>query len=52
VSDAQIIGHPDWGLFGLTPTDVLAELRRVGPLARFIVQAGDLVRISFGFEPP
>ena len=49
VSDAQIIGHPDWELFGLTPTEVLGELRRVGTQARFIVQAGDLVRISWGF---
>lgn len=50
VGDSQIPRHPDWELFGLTPADALGELRRVAQQARFIVQVGDFVRISWGFN--
>jgi len=47
VSDGQILTHTDWELFGLTPSDVLSELRRLATQGRFIIQAGDIVRISW-----
>lgn len=50
VGDSQLSLHTDWELFGLTPSDVLNELRRVAQQARFIVQVGDFVRISWGFD--
>lgn len=48
--DDAIVSHPDWELFGLAPSDVITELRKVGTAARIIVQSGDLVRISWGFK--
>jgi glycine/D-amino acid oxidase-like deaminating enzyme len=47
VSDAQILAHTDWELFGLTPSDVLNELRRLSGQGRFIIQVGDFVRVSW-----
>lgn len=47
VSDAQILNHTDWELFGLSASDVLNELRRLSGQGRFIVQVGDIVRISW-----
>jgi hypothetical protein len=48
VSDASVVTSPDWGLFGLSPHDALAELRRVSQDGRMIVQSGaDLVHISW-----
>jgi len=47
VSDERILNHTDWELFGLTPSDILNELRRLSGQGRFIVQVGDLVRISW-----
>lgn len=47
VGDGQIITHSDWELFGLAPADVLRELRRLAGPGRFIVQVGDIVRISW-----
>jgi hypothetical protein len=49
VSDSQIVNHTDWELFGLTHADVLGQLRRVAPQGKFILQSGDIVRISWGF---
>jgi hypothetical protein len=45
--DDTVVGHTDWELFGLTRPDVLNELRRLSAQGRFIVQAGDFVRISW-----
>jgi bacteriophage exclusion system BrxA-like protein len=47
VNDNQILTHSDWQLFGLTHTDVLSELRRLGKQGGFIIQSGDIVRISW-----
>lgn len=47
VGDAGIISHPDWELYGLSPSDVLNELRRLATQGGFIIQAGDIVRISW-----
>ena len=49
LNDDSVVNHPDWALFGLTPADVIGELRKTGIDGRLIVQAGDLVRISWGF---
>jgi hypothetical protein len=47
VGDGQIINHTDWEVFGLSSSDVLNQLRRLSGQGRFIVQAGDIVRISW-----
>lgn len=47
VGDAQILNHTDWELFGLNASDVLNELRRLSGQGRFIIQVGDIVRISW-----
>lgn len=47
VNDAMILTHTDWELFGLSSSDVLNELRRLSGQGRFIVQVGDIVRISW-----
>lgn len=47
VSDAKILVHPDWELYGLSSSDVLNELRRLANQGGFIIQAGDIVRISW-----
>ncbi len=49
-ADAMILSHTDWELFGLTPTDVLNELRRLAGQAGWIIQVGDIVRISWTFK--
>ncbi len=46
--DNRVINHPDWLLFGLEPTDVLNELKRLSRKGLFIVQhAGDVTRIGW-----
>jgi len=47
LSDSQILAHTDWTLFGLTSRDVLEELRKGSGEGRFIVQSGDILRISW-----
>jgi hypothetical protein len=47
LSDSQILANTDWFLFGLTPRDVLEELRKASGEGRFIVQSGDILRISW-----
>jgi hypothetical protein len=39
VSDSAILHHPDWGLFGLEPPDVLQELKRLALRGEIIVQS-------------
>jgi hypothetical protein len=50
VSDSQIVKNSDWELFGLSHADVVGQLRRVAQQGRFIIQTGDIVRISWGFN--
>jgi hypothetical protein len=47
LSDAKILTHSDWELYGLSSSDVLNELRRLATQGGFIIQVGDIVRISW-----
>ena len=50
LGDNQIIAHEDWHLFGLEPTDVLSELKRMALKGFIIVQnAGSATRIHWPF---
>jgi hypothetical protein len=49
--DNSILGHPDWGLFGMDRDDVLNEFKRLGLKGWFIVQtAGDVTRIGWQYQ--
>lgn len=46
--DNSIVAHHDWALFGLEPTDVVDELKRLALKDWLIVQAaGNVIRISW-----
>jgi hypothetical protein len=46
--DNAVLGHEDWGLFGLGREDVLDEMKRLSLKGLVIVQAaGDVVKISW-----
>jgi len=48
LSDAAVVEHPDWGLFGLGRDQVLDRLDGLGPAAGLFVQrAGSVVRITW-----
>ncbi len=48
LGDNAVLNHEDWGLFGLDPDDVLAELKQVAMRGEIIVQsAAGLVQISW-----
>ena len=50
VGDNSLLQHEDWRLFGLDPSDVLAELKRQQLKGHFLVQsAGDLVRVTWNY---
>ena len=49
VTDASLCGHPDWGLFGLTPAEVGERLDGIGEHRGLLVQrAGSVVRFTWG----
>lgn len=49
--DAAVVNHPDWSLFGLTPPDVLDELRRQALSGLFMIQsAAAITRITWRCE--
>ena len=51
VGDNSVLNYPDWGLFGLTRDDVLAELKRLTLQGWFIVQSGGgVVRIGWQYN--
>lgn len=51
IGDRALLHHPDWKIFGLEPSDVLAELKRLSLDGWFIVQSGgELVRISWKYD--
>lgn len=51
VGDNTLLQHEDWGLFGLSPHDVLEELGRQQRNGHFMVQsAGDLVRVTWKYS--
>jgi hypothetical protein len=46
--DNRVINHPDWQMFGLEPTDVINEMKRLSRKGLFIIQhAGDVTRIGW-----
>ncbi len=48
LGDTRLLADSDWTLFGLTPTDVLAELRHLARNGQLIVQAaGRVTQISW-----
>jgi len=48
LGDSAVLNHEDWGLFGLGPDDVLAELKQIAMRGEIIVQsAAGLVQISW-----
>ncbi len=50
LSDAAVVEHPDWGLFGLGRDQVLDRLDGLGPAAGLFVQrAGSVVRITWSY---
>jgi len=50
-SDAALVGHEDWALFGLSPGDVTIALDRMTADGHWIVQAaGSLVRITWKWK--
>jgi hypothetical protein len=48
-SDGAVMHHSDWGLFGLEPTDVLQELKRLALRGEIIVQSASTV-IQIGWK--
>ncbi len=51
LSDAGVLGHPDWQLFGLKRNEVLEMLKRLGRKGQLIVQSGgDVTRISWKYD--
>lgn len=48
LGDNAVVSHPDWGLFGLAPEDVVGELKRLAQKGIFILQsAGGVTHISW-----
>ncbi len=51
LSDAGVLGHPDWQLFGLKRNEVLEMLKRLARKGQLIVQSGgDVTRISWKYD--
>jgi hypothetical protein len=51
LGDNSLIADPDWGLFGLDPGDVLAELKRMALKGLLIVQAaGGAIHIGWPYK--
>lgn len=49
--DQQIVRHPDWGLFGLLPADVIASLEKAATQGHLFVQySGALVRVEWKYQ--
>lgn len=48
VSDSSLCNHPDWGLFGMTPSEVVERLDGIGEHRGVIVQrAGSVVHFTW-----
>ena len=51
LGDNSVVGHPDWGIFGLERQDVIAELRRLAVPAGLIIQsAAGTTKISWQYH--
>ncbi len=49
--DNTIVNHPDWQLYGLQPSDVRADLKRLSKKGFFIIQtAGDSIHIGWQYK--
>ena len=50
-SDMSLVHHPDWKLFGLEPTEVLAQMKRLANDGHWLVQSSaDLIQISWKYR--
>jgi hypothetical protein len=49
LGDSAVVHHPEWGLFGLEPPDVLQELKRLALRGEIIVQSAPAV-IQIGWK--
>jgi hypothetical protein len=50
-TDDQILHHPDWQIFGLSPDKIVAILNRISWQGHFIVQySGELLRVSWKYD--
>jgi len=48
VTDSSLCDHPDWGLFGMTPSEVVERLDQIGEHHGVIVQrAGSVVHFTW-----
>ena len=48
VTDSSLCSHPDWGLFGMTPSEVVERLDGIGEHRGVIVQrAGSVVHFTW-----
>ena len=48
VTDSSLCNHPDWGLFGMTPSEVVERLDGIGEHRGVIVQrAGSVVHFTW-----
>jgi len=48
VTDSSLCDHPDWSLFGMTPSEILEKLDRIGESRGLIVQrAGSVVHFTW-----
>jgi len=48
VTDSSLCNHPDWGLFGMTPSEVVERLDGIGEHRGMIVQrAGSVVHFTW-----
>ena len=51
LGDNRVLGHPDWGLFGLEREDVLNEFKRLALQGWWIIQsAGEATRIGWQYQ--
>lgn len=51
LSDAALVGHGDWNLFGLKERDVIAAMDRLGGEGWWLAQAaGSVVRVSWKYN--
>jgi Putative inner membrane protein (DUF1819) len=51
LGDSAVVHHSDWGLFGLEPTDVLQELKRLALRGEIIVQsAATITQIGWKYK--
>ncbi|NLT70283.1 MAG: DUF1819 family protein [Verrucomicrobiaceae bacterium] len=51
VTDSSLCNHPDWGLFGMTPSEVVERLDQIGEHRGVVVQrAGSVVHFTWSVK--